>query len=32
MIQTTKLNDRRKKRDLEGEWINPQMDTRGMEF
>ena len=24
--------DRRKKRDAEGEWLNPQMDTRGMEI
>ena len=24
--------DRKKKRDAEGEWLNPQMDTRGMEI
>ena len=27
-----KAYERRKKRDLEGEWLNPQIDTRGMEF
>jgi len=27
-----KAYERRKKRDLEGEWINPDIDTRGMEF
>ena len=27
-----KAYERRKKRDAEGEYINPQMDTRGMSF